>query len=182
MIPCIEMTTSDIGESSFIIRGYWKTPEGAIVYDHRISREHRGNRFLDEIETDIKEQIFEKYSELPERLLKLAAIDITPPDLNLEGARDSGKNHKIICEAFHSVFKKLNMVIPLGKKNLMSLERCIDFNIVSDDLHYTAYDLIMDVFALTETMQSFFDTEGISKEKVRKFREEISKAAYVDFS
>lgn len=182
MIPCVEMTTSDTGESSFMVRGYWKTPEGAIVYDHTFSREHRGKIDPDVIGAVVREQIFDKYTELPDRLLELAAIDITPTGLNLQGARDGGKNHKMICKAFHSVFKQLHIVSSLGKKNLMSLERCIDFSIVCDELHYTAYDIVMDVFALTETMQSFFDTEGISKETVRKFREEISKAAYVDFS
>lgn len=182
MIPCVEMATSDIGESSFIVRGYWKTPEGATVYDHTFSRQHRGKIDPDVIGREVQKQIFDRYTELPERLLELAAIDITPPGLNLQGARDSGKNHKIICNAFRSVFKQLGIVSVIGKKKLMSLERCIDFSIVRGDMHYTAYDIVMDVFALSRTMQSYFETEGVSDEMIRKFREEISKAAYVDFS
>lgn len=182
MIPCVEMTTSDIGESSFIVRGYWKTPEGAIVYDHTFSRQHRGKIDPDVIVREVQKQIFDKYTELPERLLELAAIDITPPGLNLQGARDSSKNHKIICNAFHSIFKQLGIVSVIGKKKLMSIERCIDFSVVHADMHYTAYDLVMEVFALTQTMQSYFEAEGVSTEMVRKFREEISKAAYVDFN
>lgn len=181
MIPCVEMTTSDIGESSIIVRSYWKTPEGAIVYDHTFSRQHRGKIDPDVIEREIQNQIFDKYTELPERLLELAAIDITPQNLNLQGARDSGKNHKIICNTFHSVFKQLGIVSVIGKKRLMSLERCIDYSIVRDDMYYTAYDIVMDVFALSQTMQSYFETENVSEETIRKFREEISKAAYVDF-
>lgn len=182
MIPCVEMITSDIGESSFTVRGYWKTPEGAIVYDHTFSRQHRGKIDPDVIGREVQKQIFDKYTELPERLLELAVIDITPSGLNLQGARDSSKNHKIICNTFHSVFKQLGIVSVIGKKKLMSLERCIDFSIVRGDMHYTAYDIVMDVFALSCTMQSYFETEGVSKEMIRKFREEISKAAYVDFS
>lgn len=182
MIPCIEMTTSDIGESSFILRGYWKTPESAIVYDHTFLRQHRGKVDPDAIEREVQKQIFDKYTELPERLLELATIDITPPGLNLQKARDCGKNRKIICSAFHSVFKQLGIVSVIGKKKLMSLERCIDFNLARADMHYTAYDIVMDVFALSQTMQSYFEMEGVSEEMIRKFREEISKAAYVDFT
>lgn len=182
MIPCVEMTTSDIGESSFIVRGYWKTPEGAIVYDHTFSRQHRGKIDPDIIGREVQKQIFDKYTELPERLLELATIDITPPGLDLQKTRDCGKNRKVVCHAFQSVLKQLGIVSIIGKKKLMSLERCIDFNLVRADMHYTAYDIVMDVFALSQTMQSYFESEGVSEEMVRKFREEISKAAYVDFA
>lgn len=182
MIPCVEMATSDIGESSFIVRGYWKTPEGAIVYDHTFSRQHRGKIDPDIIGREVQKQIFDKYTELPERLLELATIDITPAGLDLQKTRDCGKNHKVICATFHSVLKQLGIVSVIGKKKLMSLERCIDFNIVRADMHYTAYDIVMDVFALSQTMQSYFNAEGVSEEMIRKFREEISKAAYVDFT
>lgn len=181
MIPCVEMTTSDIGESSFVIRGCWKTSEGAIVYDHTFSRQHRGKFNLDELRREIQNQIYDRYTELPERLLELAAIDITPPGLNLQGSKGSGKNHKIVCNAFHSVFKQLGIVSVIGKKKLMSIERYIDLSIIRGDMHYTAYDLVMDVFALSQTMKSYFEREGVSTEMMRKFREEISKAAYVDY-
>ena len=182
MVPCVEMVTSDIGESSFIVRGCWKTPEGAIVYDHTFLRQHRGKIDPDVIVKEVQKQIFDKYTELPERLLELATIDITPPSLNLQKTRDCGKNRTIVCNAFRSVFKQLGIVSVIGKKKLMSLERCIDFNLVRVDMHYTAYDIVMDVFALSQTMQSYFESEGVSAEMVRKFREEISKAAYVDFN
>lgn len=182
MIPCVEIMTSDIGESSFVVRGCWKTSDGAIVYDHTFSRQHRGKIDLDVMCREVQKQIFDRYTELPERLLELAAIDITPPGLNLQGARDSGRNHKIICNAFHSVFKQLGIVSVIGKKKLMLLERCIDFSIVRGDMHYTAYGLVMDVYALSQTLQPYFESEGVSTELLQRFCEEISKAAYVDFN
>lgn len=181
MVPCVELTTSDIGESSFIVRGYWHTPEGARIYDRTFKRQHRGKVDPDMIVKEVQKHIFNKYNELPERLVELAEIDVTPADLDLSGARDSGKNHKIVCSTFRSVFKQLRLVDVIGKKKLMYLERYLDFSIVRGDRHYTAYDIVMDIFSLSGAITSCFETEDVSQETIRKFREEISKAAYVDF-
>lgn len=183
IVPCVEMTTSDIGESSFTVRGYWKTPDGAIVYDNTVALEHRGKINQEKIETAVSKRIFDQYTKLPEKLAQLMEIDLTPFGLDLNGARNSGRNHKAICSVFSKAFKQMRLVDVIGKKRLTSLERYIDWTLIQDTMHYTAYDIIMDIFSLTETMKTYFENENMKPELIRKFREKTSTAAYdVNFS
>lgn len=85
LIPCLELVTSDIGENAFEATGYWKTPNGAKIYGSSFKREHRGtvtckaatgaakgkhDTIRDIIRQGVEENIFDKYTKLPERLLE----------------------------------------------------------------------------------------------------------------
>lgn len=186
MVPCVEIQTSDIGESSFVVRGYWKLKEnGAVVYDTAYVKEHRGKSLmdgnLDKVEEEIRERVLGQYSRLPKRLVELKGIDITPFGLDLSKSHNGTiRNHKAVLAAYKQVFKQLGMVKVLSKKRMDSILRAIDWHHIDDHAHYTAYDLVMDIFSLSETLRPYMEKEGMNQETVRKFRECISGAAYVE--
>ena len=43
-MPCLEFVTSDIGESSFHVRTYWRTEEGSIVPEGSIPEDTEETR------------------------------------------------------------------------------------------------------------------------------------------
>lgn len=186
MVPCVEIQTSDIGESSFVVRGYWKLKEnGAVVYDTAYVKEHRGKSLmdgnLDKVEEEIRECVLGQYPRLPKRLVELKGIDITPFGLDLSKSHNGTiRNHKAVLAAYKQVFKQLGMVRVLSKKRMDSILRAIDWHHIDDHAHYTAYDLVMDIFSLSETLRPYMEKESMNQETVRKFRECISGAAYVE--
>lgn len=186
MVPCVELQTSDIGESSFVVRGYWKLKDnGAVVYDASYAKEHRGKSLvdgnLDKVEEEIRKNVLGQYPRLPERLVGLKEVNITPPGLNLSKCHNGTiRNHKAVLAAYKQAFKQLGMVKVLSKKRMDSILRAIDWHHIDDHAHYTAYDLVMDIFSLSETLRPYMEKEGMNQETVRKFRECISGAAYVE--
>ncbi len=192
MIPCVELMTSDMGECAFTAKAYWKLEDGSKIIGEIYRKEHRKPKatrrnYSDEgidielVEKEIREKIFDKYTILPERLMALMAIDISPTSLDLTKARGANVNRKYILSAFSSVFKQLRLVDIVTKKRLKRIEALIDYSIMDDEMYYTAYDIVMDIFSLEEKLKSFFEQEDLCKETVRKFNEAISKAAYVNF-
>jgi len=183
LTPCIEIVTSDTGESSFIVRGYWETENGGIIYDNMVKKEHKGNIEAATITRMVNESIFDKFNVLPERLVELMSIDITPTNIKLDSNRGGTKNRKAVFEAFKYVLKKLELVKLLSKKRVLSLECSIDFNLIEAEQYYTAYDVVMDVVSLASSLKTYLMCEeDISAETTRKVTEQLSKAPYVDFS
>lgn len=180
LIPCIELSSSDIGDSSIKVRSFWKMECGAKVYDQTIIKEHRGKFDIDKFLLQIERDIIDKFTDLPRRLEELKKIDITPLGLDLCSKRGGNRNHKMIMQVYKAVFKKLNLVKAIGKKNLLQIEQEIDWSI-KDEMHFTAYDLVMDIFSLTETLKEIFDKYKVSAEGRRKFREVVSTAAFLEY-
>lgn len=192
MTPCVELLTSDMGECAFTAKAFWRLEDGSKVCGDIYRKEHRKmkaerKKYSDEgidielVEKEIREKIFDKYTILPERLMELMSIDISPNGLDLEKTRAIGVNRKCILAAFSYVFKQLRLVDIVTKKRLKRIEEMIDFQIIDETMHYTAYDVVMDIFSLEEKLREFFIQEDICKETIRKFNETISKAAYVNF-
>lgn len=192
MIPCVELMTSDMGECAFTAKAYWKLEDGSKIIGEIYRKEHRKPKatrrnYSDEgidielVEKEIREKIFDKYTILPERLMALMGIDISPSNLDLTKARGANVNRKYILSAFSAVFKQLRLVDIVTKKRLKRIEALIDYSIMDDEMYYTAYDVVMDIFSLEEKLKGFFEQEDLCKETVRKFNEAISKAAYVNF-
>lgn len=194
LTPCLALSTSDIGESSFVAVGYWKTPGGAKIYDAYYRREHRGSRpvnkldqkqkheaLREEIQRGVKENIFDKYTILPERLLVLLQIDITPGDADLSTARGRMRNRFIVTEAYKYAFKQLKMVSILSLKRLNTVMKQIDYGIIDETMRYTAYDVVTSIFEMERTMTPLLEHEGLCEETIRKFGTATSKAAYLDW-
>lgn len=192
LIPCLELVTSDIGENSFEATGYWKTPRGSKIYGTSFKREHRettrrkndvtGDSFCDVVTKGVKENIFDQYTVLPERLLELLQIDITPSDADLTKARGRGRNAKAITAAFKHVFRELKLsAILSAKRTKRVFDEYLDRGQIDDSMRYTAYDIAMKVFELDQ-LKPWLEHDGVCQETIRKFCEAIGKAAYVDFT
>lgn len=192
MTPCVELLTSDMGECAFTAKAYWRMEDGSRIAGDIYRKEHRKVKAarvnhsdegidIEQVEKEIREKIFDKYTILPERLMELMSIDISPSSLDLTKTRAISTNRKCIMAAFSYVFKKLRLVDVITKKRLVNIERMIDYQIIDETMHYTAYDVVMDIFSLDEKLRDFLKEEDLCKETLRKFNETISKAAYVDF-
>ena len=82
--------------------------------------------------------------ELPERLLELLQIDITPQDLDLTKARGRGRNAKAVVAAFQYVFRELHHSQILSAKRIRGIfENCIEHGQIDESMRYTAYDIAM---------------------------------------
>ena len=181
MVPCVELMTSDTGECSFLIRGFWKTENQNIVFDRDFAKKHSGKVNLPEIEKAIRETIFDKYTELPERLMSLMAIDITPPGIDITTNRGKGKNHKAVLNTFKYIFKQIDLVKVIGKQRVLALTDYIDYSMINEDQYYSAYDIVTDVFSLPGSMKAYLEQEGMSEGLLRKFQEAVSRTPYLDF-
>lgn len=209
LIPCLELVTSDVGENSFEAVGYWKTPAGTKIYDAHYKREHRGAAVGGEEDEDlskkkkssrkksktpekkseslrtvirkgIEESIFHKYTILPERLLDLMQVDITPEGEDLLSAQSRGRNRNAVYQAYKYAFKHLGLVGIISKKRVSKILAQIDYAI-QEDMHYTAYDIVMYIFDMERSLKPWLDKDGVCEETIRKFGEAVSKAAYIDF-
>lgn len=76
--PCIEIISSDIGDSAFRVRGYWKVRSGRL-YTEEVAKKHSGNIEAEEFIKEVRRNIFDKYTLLPDRFIELLDIDITQP-------------------------------------------------------------------------------------------------------
>lgn len=78
--PGIEIKSSDIGDCAFIVRGYWKFPH-TVLYTEEVARKHSGKFTADDVVKEVKETVFSRYAELPETLIKLLQIEVTPESI-----------------------------------------------------------------------------------------------------
>lgn len=190
LMPCLEFVTSDIGESSFHVRTYWRTEEGSIVPGREYSRRHRGDslKALDQMEEEILTMVQGEFTLFPKRLKELKLVRITPVDFEPGSKRLRQKNARCVSRTFWHILKSIGAAKAIGKKREMALKEYLDSGQIQDDKIYTAYDIVMEVFRLPEMLNAYLDRqEGsmvpMSTETIRKFRREsIAKAAYADFS
>lgn len=190
LMPCLEFVTSDIGESSFYVRTYWRTEEGSIVPGREYSKKHRGNslRALDQMEKEILSMVQTEFTVFPKRLKQLESLRITQEDFVPDSKRQRQKNAKSVSRVFLSVLKSIGASKVIGKKREMAIKDYLDSGQIRDDQVYTAYDVMMEVFRFPEALNAYLmGQEGaaapMSPETMRKFRKEsIARAVYVDVS
>lgn len=173
MIPGLLIRSSDCGASSFAISGVLKI-NGHDIYTDKVSMTHKGIIDLEKIEKECKEKIFDKFNALPDALINLVGIDITPSslDLSTEKGRDSNKSK--VLDAYVKVFKHIGLVAITSKKIEKQLKEQISFEIDGGN-HYTAYDVVIDCMGLADRLS------GISKMKIDALRYALNKAPYTPF-
>lgn len=197
LIPCLELTTSDIGESAFQASGYWKLGNGAKIYTDSFKREHRGgtlpaspvskqklldsNEFSDAVKDGIKESIFDKYGDFPKRLKELMQIPITPENEALDKRGSVSRNRQAIMKACRYVEKQLQLLKVAGKGGIKALRDQLECTI-EEEKYYTAYDLVMLLYNLLPSITEKMKSRGICDESIRKFVKAMGRAAYVDFA
>lgn len=125
IIPGIEVSTDDCGNSSFRVNGFLNI-DGVLVYpkDTAYKRAHTKGVKVTDILDNVQNRIFPEFSKLPERLCELLLIDVYNPQAVIEDIIDVLK------------------IGELGKK----VKEQVESDLVSSlnpGIFYTAYDIVM---------------------------------------
>ena len=156
VVPGIYFGTSDSGDSSLTIRGYWKV-NGHILGGECYKRSHRGEIDVADFVTSVGNKFFAQYNKVPERLCELLKIKVHNPSATIK-----------------RVLKEIGMVNVLGKKKSDML-----WNALSDEFvrggDYTAYHIAMAIASLPERCY------GISRTYIEKLEDIATKAIFAKY-
>lgn len=158
VVPGVYIGTSDSGDSSVTVRGYWKVGNGYVsCAENTFKRSHRGEIDIDELVNTAAANLYAKYTLVPEQLMKLLSINITNVDDTLK-----------------SVFKQIKMVSVLGKKrtDLLRAHLLDEFSGSS----YTAYDIAIAISSLGSVIQ------GVERTTMEKFEEVAYRAIFANYN
>lgn len=75
--PGFEVISSDIGDCSFIIRGFWKIG-GGLLYTKEVAKKHSGSVKVEEAVELARRSIFGEYPNMVRKLMELMETGITP--------------------------------------------------------------------------------------------------------
>lgn len=156
IMPGLCFSTSDTGDSSIIIRGFWNMKKGRVAGEV-IKRNHRGELDIDKFIKDCADSIFKKYNAIPDLLCKLIEIDVKNPTAMLK-----------------SVFEQTGARKLLGKEDYESLymSLCAEF---MPSMKYTAYDIAMAIVSLPDRVCN------IPHSKMEKIEQIAYKAIKADY-
>lgn len=160
VVPGLMIETSDIGDCSLRIRGYFRIVDnGTIAYmEEEYTQMHIGKIDTDEILNAAKNKIFPKYSVYPEKLAKLMMIDITTDDMN------EMQKIKTMSSVYRKVSREIGLVKAIKKsREKVLIQQLIDT--INTDINYTAYDVVMTFLSLSVCIETKDRTlvEAISK-------------------
>jgi hypothetical protein len=146
IIPGVMIETSDIGESSLRIKGYFRLDHNLTYMENEFSQIHTGELKMEEIMEAITDHIFPEYRVYPEKLAKLMAIDLT------DSTMPNAVKIKKMTTTYRDVSRKIGLVKAIGKKREKSL---IDQLIVgiNPEIDYTAYDVAQTFLTLSSTIE-----------------------------
>jgi hypothetical protein len=174
--PGVYLAKSDTGDCSITVRATWRIGNSTTIQSE-YKRKHIGVVKKEDILKSVKESVFDKYTILPDMLCELMAIDITDPSWRTSMLKkDFECKHKAtVAEAFKNIFKQLEMVKAIGKKNEKALyeELCSEIN---PELDYTAYDIAVRIMTIPESVR------GLPKAYEPKLAMACGKAPYADYT
>lgn len=175
LIPGIILEKSDIGECSITIKGSWRYGAYPVV-ESEIKRKHTGTIDIEKIVIEAQEEIFEKYTLLPERLCELMSIDITDPSWRtLKKRKFKEVNKEAVSMTIKSIFKQIDLTKQIAKKNeKMLFEALCDE--IDPDMNYTAYDVCLMI------MNAPGRVHGLSEVYLNNFEKAVGKAPYATYS
>lgn len=156
-IPGIYLATSDTGDCSITAKAFFKFGSSN-VYVGSVTRRHEGNVDKDVLLKDIKNNLFPLYTEVPNKLVSLMAIDIKEP-----------------VKAVKKALKSIKLVELIGKKNEMVVSEQLILE-VSSAMKYTAYDIAIMVLQLSKRVQN------LSDDAKRKLESGVIKVIDCDFT
>jgi hypothetical protein len=151
IIPGIMVETSDIGDCSLRVRGYYRDDvTKAIFYlEDECVQMHIGDIDTDEILEMVKTNIFAKLTWYPERLAELMEIDI------VDDSMKPAVKKRILSSLYRKISREIGLVKAITKaKEKVLMEQLIDS--INTDLSYTAYDIAITFL----TLASYVETEN----------------------
>ena len=174
LVPGLILEKSDVGECSVTIKGTWRLGNHPMV-EREIKKKHIGNIDIEQIVKQAKEEIFDKYTILPERLCELMLIDVSDPKARVYGSRKFAEiNRDIIGKTLKYVFGQIDLVKAISKKNEKKLYEamCLEFD---PSITYTAYDICMAIMNVVDRMPKVNDVYR------EKFEKAVGKAPYAEY-
>jgi len=188
----VRLTTSGTGYSCFMATELWDV--NGVVSEHAcVKNKHIGEWDADKFFDNVKTNIFDEYSTMPERLCELFDIEV----LNNDIICDSGKlklAENILFSSVKSVFKKLQLAKAFksktdedsdsGKGYVNKLtEKLVDILMIpvqkaiseGENFAVTAYDIAIAVMELPSRVS------GIPKSYMKAFTDKCGKAPYCDY-
>jgi len=145
IVPGIMLETSDIGDCSLRVRGYFRLGGNLTYMESEFTQIHSGELNYKEMLNTIVNHIFPEYRVYPERLANLMLIDL------VDASMSKAQKHKTMSSLYRDISKKIGLVKAIGKKREKAL---IDQLIqgINSDLDYTAYDVAETFLTLSSTI------------------------------
>lgn len=146
MVPGIMIETSDIGDSSLRLKGYFRLGGNLTYVENEFTQIHTGELRMSDVIDVVADKIFPEYRIYPEKLAKFMMIDITEPTMS-KAARI-----KKMTSLYRDVSRKIGLVKAIGKKREKAL---IDQLIagINPEIDYTAYDIAQTFLTLSSTIE-----------------------------
>lgn len=159
VVPGLYIRTSDSGDSSLTVYGFWRV-KNRIVGADTVRQIHKGSVDIIDFVKKVDNEIFTNYRKLPERLCDLVCIDCPLP-----------------TETIKSVFEQIDLknVPGIGKYRCDELYRTL-CNELSPSVNYTAYEIAMMIATISDRCI------GISNDKLMKLRDATKKAIFADYT
>lgn len=156
-VPGVMLSTSDVGENSFTVRGcYRRDGHDSYVVTEEVSRQHRGDFVVEDFLVCVDEEIFKQVRALPkvlEELLGRPVMDYDAVDLSTKSGQDA--NREAMAKALKDASKHLKG--SLAKPVREAITRCLEDEI-NGTRRYTLYDVASIFMDLPDRV------EGISKD------------------
>lgn len=149
MIPGLLLETSDTRDCSVICTGVWRREKSSTyVRGESYSRKHIGSLNIADIISNVRDKVYSQYTKLPERLAELAALDLTPAQIQT---------------LIRSTLLKAKITGPtvLGKQKGNTLIEVLCSSI-SPDEKYTGYNFAMMLMDIPE-MVKFKDSQRMRR-------------------
>lgn len=153
IIPGIMLETSDIGDCSLRIKGYYRIPDCHTIFymPEEYSRIHVGEIDTEEILNAAKKEIFPKFTYYPEHLAELMAIDITTDDMT------DNKKIKVMSALYRKISREIGLAKAIRKnREKILIDQLIET--INPIINYTAYDVAITFL----TLASYLDTPNKS--------------------
>lgn len=188
----VRLATSGTGFCSFTAKETWRV--NSTLSEHTVVKQkHEGAWNAKAFEKNVKENIFDEYAALPERLCELFDIVVLNEEI-IRSAKDVPLAEKILERCIKEAFKQLNMASAFksktdeeGASKRSYVAKLTDLLVSSfsaevqtalaanTSFEISAYDIAMAIMTLPER------TKGIPKSYERAFANICGKAAYVAY-
>lgn len=149
MIPGLMLETSDIGDCSLRVKGYFKFPSaGTVSYmENEYSRIHSGEINIEELLKAAKHEIFPRYTQYPEHLAKLMMHDV------VDASMAPMLRTKKMASLYRKISKDIGLVKAIGKAREKNLLDQLIMSI-NPEIIYTAYDVAMTFLTLAKSVET----------------------------
>lgn len=151
IIPGIMIETSDIGDCSLRVRGYYRDDVTKMIFymEDECVQMHVGDIDTEEILKMVKMNIFAKLTWYPEHLAELMQIDIVNDSMR------PVEKKRIMSSLYRRISREIGLVKAITKaREKILIEQLIDS--INTDIDYTAYDVAITFL----TLASYVETEN----------------------